>query len=166
MNVRNAQARVRDFHQVMTGDKAAPQEPIPLAEYNGHLRCSLIDEEASEFRTSWERRDRVAMIDALSDLIYVTLGAAVEMGVDIEPFLEEVHRSNMTKVGGRVREDGKQLKPDGWRAPDIAGVYAKLYGQHPAGEPRQEILQLSTRLASEEMKLDARRADISTVLPT
>jgi predicted HAD superfamily Cof-like phosphohydrolase len=38
--------------------------------------------------------------------------------VDLAPHFEEVHRANMTKLAGPKREDGKQLKPEGWQPPD------------------------------------------------
>jgi hypothetical protein len=46
-------------------------------------------------------------------------GTAVEFGIDIQPFFDEVHRTNMLKVGGTTREDGKTLKPPGWEPPRI-----------------------------------------------
>jgi predicted HAD superfamily Cof-like phosphohydrolase len=52
------------------------------------------------------------------------------MGVDLQPFFEEVHRANMTKAGGPKREDGKQLKPVNWRPPDMAAVLTRIYGLH------------------------------------
>jgi predicted HAD superfamily Cof-like phosphohydrolase len=137
------QRQVRDFHIAMIGSTVAPPEPVAMTDYNGELRCSLIDEEAREFRAAWASRDRLGMIDALCDLLYVTLGAAVQMGIELEPFFDEVNRANMTKVGGSVREDGKQLKPPGWTPPDIAGTYRRLYGEFPAGEPEQQTLHLS-----------------------
>jgi len=140
-----AQQLVRDFHVAMIGPDVAPEEPVSMAEYNGELRCSLIEEESREFRTAWEARDRLGMIDALCDLMYVTLGAAVQMGVELEPFFEAVHAANMKKVGGAVREDGKQLKPPGWAPPDIAGTYRDLYGDFPAGEPAQQTFHLDLR---------------------
>ncbi len=140
MTIRESQSDVRDFHRTMIGPEVTPEAPVRLDQFNGELRCSLIEEEAREYRLAWEGRDRLAMIDALCDLLYVTLGAAVEMGVELEPFFREVHRANMTKVGGPVRPDGKQLKPEGWRAPDIAGVYRELYGEAPEGEPQQASL--------------------------
>ncbi len=124
-----AQAQVLEFHRAMS--LSAPEGPAPLDSYNGELRVSLIDEEAAEFRAAWERRDRIAMIDALCDIVYVAYGAAVEMGIDLEPFFDEVHRSNMEKTGGAVRRDGKQLKPDGWEPPAILSLYERLYGSTP-----------------------------------
>ncbi len=47
-------------------------------------------------------------------------------------FWDEVHRSNMAKVGGPIRGDGKRLKPEGWTPPDVAGVLAAaLLGETP-----------------------------------
>jgi predicted HAD superfamily Cof-like phosphohydrolase len=41
----------------------------------------------------------------------VVYGTAVSLGIDMEPVFKEVHRSNMSKVGGYKREDGKWVKP-------------------------------------------------------
>jgi len=113
------------------GTLPAPAKPVPLAQYNGELRCALIEEEAREFRDAWAARDRLEMIDALCDLLYVTAGAAVEMGVELRPFFEEVHASNMRKIGGPVRADGKHLKPPGWTPPDLQRVYRDRYDPDP-----------------------------------
>jgi predicted HAD superfamily Cof-like phosphohydrolase len=48
--------------------------------------------------------------------------------VDIEPFFEEVHRSNMAKVGGTRRPDGKWLKPPDWQPPDLTRILRERYG--------------------------------------
>lgn len=116
------QAMVRDFH--LACGLGTPERPA-LEGFPGPLRVSLIEEEAAEFAEAVQGRDMVAMIDALCDLLYVTYGAAVCLGVDLEPFFAEVHRSNMTKQGGPVRPDGKQLKPDGWQPPRIAELLAE-----------------------------------------
>lgn len=52
--------------------------------------------------------------------LYVVFGTAIEFGVDLTPFFAEVHRTNMLKVGGATRADGKILKPDGWEPLRIA----------------------------------------------
>jgi predicted HAD superfamily Cof-like phosphohydrolase len=41
------------------------------------------------------------------------------LGCDLDPFFREVHRTNMAKVGGPIRADGKRLKPEGWQPPRI-----------------------------------------------
>jgi predicted HAD superfamily Cof-like phosphohydrolase len=81
------------------------------------------------------------MIDALCDVSYVTFGAAVEMGVDLDPFFDAVHAANMKKLEGPVRADGKRLKPADWKPPPIqemldadagdAGAHQNLAGSLP-----------------------------------
>ena len=65
----------------------------------------------------------VDAIDALVDIEYVVNGAYVAFGVDSEPIFNEVHRSNMQKIGpnGEVLRGptGKVLKPAGWTPPNI-----------------------------------------------
>jgi len=63
----------------------------------------------------------------------VTYGAASALGVDIEPFFAEVHRSNMAKLGddGKPirREDGKVLKPLTWTPPDLMSILRREIGK-------------------------------------
>lgn len=59
------------------------------------LRYNLIDEELKEFN---DATNIYEVADALGDLLYVVLGAAVTYGIDLEPVFQEIHRSNMTKL--------------------------------------------------------------------
>ena len=111
------QSMVREFHQAC--GLGAPDHPT-LEGFPGPLRVRLIEEESAEFARAVAEGDLLGMIDALCDLLYVTYGAAVALGVDLEPFFKEVHRTNMAKQGGPRREDGKQLKPPGWQPPRLA----------------------------------------------
>jgi predicted HAD superfamily Cof-like phosphohydrolase len=126
-------------HAVRTLMKAVGQETPKtptLENYPFELRAKLCLEEAREFLDAcglaiedgcvvpvdgaipkWPE-----MIDAIVDLLYVTYGAAVSMGIDLDPFFAEVHAANMRKVGGPLREDGKRLKPPGWVGPNIDRV--------------------------------------------
>jgi predicted HAD superfamily Cof-like phosphohydrolase len=100
------------------------------------LRCALIAEECRETIEAAENGDLVGAIDGLCDVLYVVYGAALEWGVDLAPFWDEVQRSNMAKVGGPTRPDGKRLKPEGWQPPDIAGVLrAQVAKASPAPMP-------------------------------
>lgn len=65
--------------------------------------------------------DLPEIADALADIAYVVEGMSVECGINSEPVLAEVHRTNMLKTTGPIREDGKRLKPPGWTPPNIAG---------------------------------------------
>jgi len=89
------------------------------------LRRRLIKEEAKELCKALKRRDEVEVIDGICDLMYVTVGTAVAMGIDLEPFWEQVQAANMAKEGGGKRGDGKVLRPEGWVAPDIAGILSE-----------------------------------------
>jgi len=93
---------------------------------NNQLRSELIAEEANETVLALNANDLIGTIDGLCDLIYVAYGTAIEAGIDLEPFWEEVHRSNLSKLGGELRADGKQLKPAGYSAPDLEAVLAEL----------------------------------------
>lgn len=63
--------------------------------------------------------DLVAFADGCADLAYVVEGSLLECGIDSEPVAAEVHRTNMAKLAGPVRADGKRLKPAGWQPPRI-----------------------------------------------
>jgi NTP pyrophosphatase (non-canonical NTP hydrolase) len=114
-----AQALVREFHEAF--ELGAPVT-LEAETFPAELRIRLIEEEASEFAVAARAGDVIGVLDALCDLLYVTYGAAVSLGVDIEPFFNEVHRSNMAKVGGTRRPDGKWLKPADWQPPDLARI--------------------------------------------
>ena len=87
------------------------------------LRYNLIEEELKELRQAIDERNIVEVADALTDLLYVVYGAGHSFGLDLDKCFEEVHNSNMTKLGpdGRpiYREDGKVMKGPGYRAPDL-----------------------------------------------
>ena len=75
--------------------------------------------EVAEFHKGYDEPNFPDAIDGLADLLYVIFGSAVAWGIDLEPFFNEVHRANMAKLSGPKREDGKQLKPEGWQPPAI-----------------------------------------------
>lgn len=91
------------------------------------LRTDLIDEEVQELKDALAAKDTLETIDALCDILYVTYGLAVSAGIDLEPFWDEVQKANMKKALGPKREDGKQLKPEGWRPPNHSHVFVDFY---------------------------------------
>ncbi len=68
-----------------------------------------------------EVRSLAKTADALIDQIYVIVGALLAMGIDMWPLWDAVQQANMAKAGGPV-VNGKQMKPEGWKAPDIEGL--------------------------------------------
>ena len=89
------------------------------------LYCDLIDEEYNdEFKTALANNDRVEQLDALIDILVVTIGAIHSGGFDAEGAWKEVMSTNFAKIDketGKVRkrEDGKVLKPIGWTPPSL-----------------------------------------------
>lgn len=70
--------------------------------------------------------DLVSFAHELADLLYVVYGTFASIGVDADAVFAEVHRANMTKIGGPVRADGKLLKPEGWQPANVTAVLEQL----------------------------------------
>ena len=86
---------------------------------------SLIEEEVQELRDAIVAVDKVEQLDALLDIMVVTIGAMHSLGVDGEAAWDEVMRTNFAKIDpttGKVtkRADGKVIKPVDWQAPELA----------------------------------------------
>jgi predicted HAD superfamily Cof-like phosphohydrolase len=115
---------VREFHEAM--EMPHPDEPCVPPQERRVLRHRL---DVEEHREAMEARFPVdsyggslplnipELVKELIDGIYVKLGEMVEMGITptvAQACFEEVHRSNMSKLGpdGRPvrRDDGKVLK--------------------------------------------------------
>ena len=93
-----------------------------VAQFN--LYTKLIEEEFKELGIAIEQTDRVETLDALVDILVVTIGALHSMGADVEGAWKEVMSTNFAKIDSetgkvRKREDGKVLKPVGWTPPDL-----------------------------------------------
>jgi predicted HAD superfamily Cof-like phosphohydrolase len=88
------------------------------------MYMKLIDEETSELHQAVLANDTVEQLDALIDILVVTIGAIHSAGFNAEGAWKEVMRTNFAKIDkdtGKVRkrEDGKVLKPAGWAPPDL-----------------------------------------------
>lgn len=88
------------------------------------MYCSLIEEEHEELKQALTDDNDVEILDALIDILVVTIGAIHSAGMDAEGAWKEVMRSNFAKIDkgtGKVRkrEDGKVLKPIGWKPPEL-----------------------------------------------
>jgi predicted HAD superfamily Cof-like phosphohydrolase len=131
---------VLDFHKAF-GQNIGKKPYLPnLDERN--LRRKLLSEEFREYIDAEEDSDIVEIADALADIIYIACGTAASYGIPLDKVFEEVHRSNMAKlVDGKpiYREDGKVMKPEGWKPPDIDGVLEKSHIEYIC-ELTQEIM--------------------------
>lgn len=104
------QRMVEEFHQKF--DLLAEFRPAIPDEATRRLRVKLIQEEFDEVKEALARQDLPGIAKELADLLYVIYGTAVSCGIDMDPVFREVHRSNLSKVGGYKREDGKWVKPE------------------------------------------------------
>lgn len=117
--------RVRAFHEAIGAN--LPDRPTVPDRALLDLRRALLREEYAEVMAAMDDLDAGAtdlapLAQELADLLYVAYGALLALGADPDRVFAEVHRANMDKTGGPKRADGKQLKPEGWRAADVRGV--------------------------------------------
>ena len=98
-------------------------EEFNQSQFNMYL--GLIEEEAAELAVAINNHDQVETLDALIDILVVTIGAIHSAGFDAEGAWKEVMATNFAKIDretGKVRkrEDGKVLKPVGWHPPVLS----------------------------------------------
>ena len=87
------------------------------------LRFDLIREELEELKVALENKDLLEVVDALTDILYVTYGAGHAFGVDLDKCFEEVQASNMSKLDKNGKpiynENGKVMKGPGYFKPNL-----------------------------------------------
>ncbi len=96
----------------------------PASAENYKMYLGLIDEEYGELVDAVMADDKVEQLDALVDILVVTMGAIRAAGWDGEAAWKEVMDTNFAKVNpdtGKVikREDGKVLKGPDWVPPNL-----------------------------------------------
>jgi predicted HAD superfamily Cof-like phosphohydrolase len=146
---------VKEFHEkfahpvraISDGPKLITDETLKS------LRLDLIAEEFAELQYAVEAGDIIEIADALTDLLYVVYGAGHCYGIDLDACFEEVHASNMSKLGedGKpiYRDDGKVLKGPNFKLPDLR----KVLFPEPEEEPK-------------DADVESEQAGISTVTET
>lgn len=120
----------------VTAFKKAHDQPLPEGLYTPsekrvNLLYDLILEEFVEVTNAIYQEDGTQKVNhaelakELADVVYVTVGMAIEFGIPLDKVWDEVQRSNMSKIGpdGKfvTRADGKILKGPDYKAPDIEG---------------------------------------------
>lgn len=127
------QAMVEAFHSKF--GIVVQTAPADLNEETKQLRVRLIQEEFDELKEAMVTGNLAAVAKEMADLLYVTYGTAVSYGIDMEPVFQEVHRSNLSKVGGYKRADGKWVKPPTYSPADIESVVEVQREQLSAERP-------------------------------
>ena len=97
-------------------------------EYNELLEAQGLNQNLD--RIEYLPVDEIETLDALIDILVVTIGAIHSMGSNAEGAWKEVMSTNFAKIDketGKVRkrEDGKVLKPVGWVAPNLESFIKK-----------------------------------------
>lgn len=124
-NANNVKLFMESFGQEV---KSKPEFP---SDDTVKLRIELISEELQELVDACNAGDIIEVADALTDILYVTYGAAHSFGIPIDECFKEVQRSNMSKLGedGKpiYREDGKVMKGPNYSVPNLKNVLQTDY---------------------------------------
>jgi len=101
-----------------------PHKPDPQVSELAELYKTLIKEETEEFWEAVAASNDAEQLDACFDMIWVIIGYMKARGWDCENAWDEGAKSNLSKIDtatGNVkrREDGKILKPEGWKPPNF-----------------------------------------------
>ena len=125
------------FHQILeqvaefqnATDQIVNHEPSLISTKEANLRYELMAEENIEYFTACISKDKVEILDACVDMLYILAGTINSNGLQelIEPAFNLVHLNNMTKVGsdGKVLRDpnGKILKPEGFKPVNLKQLF-------------------------------------------
>ena len=114
--------KVKTFMQ--TFGQEVKTKPSFSSEKINDLRYNLIKEELEELNQAMDDKNLLEVADALTDILYVTYGAGIAFGIDLDSCFDEVQNSNMSKLGkdGKpiYNEAGKVMKGPNYFKPDLS----------------------------------------------
>ena len=113
------------FTDVQVFMSAAGQTTTENNPSQAELYMNLIREEYAELIVAKNDRNDTEIIDACFDVMWVIVGYMLSRGWDCERIWDEGALSNLKKIDTTTRkvlkrEDGKVLKPEGWKPPDFS----------------------------------------------
>ena len=109
---------VQQFHSKVLGiEDTLPTLVLPV---KFSQRVKFLEEEIEELGQAYIAKDLVGAADALADLIYVAIGTAHMMGIDMDKVFKVVHAANMRKLRGMTKRGMAYdaIKPEGWVGPE------------------------------------------------
>ena len=116
-NFQSVKKFMQTFGQEVKNKAEFPNEKIVK------LRYELIKEELEELKQAINDKDIKEVADALTDILYVTYGAGTAFGIDLDKCFDEVHQSNMSKLGSDGKpiynDIGKVMKGPNYFKPDL-----------------------------------------------
>lgn len=115
---------VQQFHRIF--DCYRNQSPLMIPDEKALQRLRLIQEELTELTQAMAGRDLIYVADSLADLLYVVFGTAVAYGLPMDKIFKQVHKSNMTKIGGHHDNTGKFVKPESYQRVDLSWLLESL----------------------------------------
>ena len=99
-------------------------QPSFSSEKINNLRYNLIKEELDELKKAMDNKDLLEVADALTDILYVTYGAGIAFGIDLDKCFDQVQKSNMSKLDkdGKpiYNQAGKVMKGPNYFKPDLS----------------------------------------------
>ena len=119
-NFQSVKKFMQTFDQEVKDKAEFPNEKIVK------LRYELIKEELEELKQAINDKDIKEVADALTDILYVTYGAGTAFGIDLDKCFDEVHQSNMSKLGSDGKpiynDQGKVMKGPNYFKPDLGKI--------------------------------------------
>ena len=99
-------------------------QPSFSSEKINNLRYNLIKEELDELKKAMDNKDFLEVADALTDILYVTYGAGIAFGINLDKCFDQVQKSNMSKLGDDGKpiynKAGKVMKGPNYFKPDLS----------------------------------------------
>ena len=118
-----------DIHEFSTKfDLPQLEEPGLLDDELMHFRIAFMKEELDEIIEAYDIGDAEAVLDGITDLMYVVLGTAWMMNVPILEAWQRVHEANMKKERVADWTESKRhspydlKKPEGWTHPFLGDL--------------------------------------------
>lgn len=134
---------VEEFHRKF--DLTVNNRPSWPSDDDAQLRSKLIEEEFEELKAALSEKNIVEVADALGDLVYVIYGAAATFGIDLDLIVDEIHRSNMSKVwpDGSVQKNeyGKVVKPSSYSPAELPPILDRMTQRAIEKEKKEALRQ-------------------------
>ena len=108
---------MEEFMETFRATLAHAPDDKTFIQIQFHLESALSACQVDKGDDQMEKLAEIA--DGLVDLIYVSVGMALKLGIPLEEVWDEVHKINMAKDRKYVRPDGKVVKPPEWKPPAI-----------------------------------------------
>jgi predicted HAD superfamily Cof-like phosphohydrolase len=158
--------KVQEFNKA--AEQECPDNPSSMSQEEVFFLTKMILDEIMEFMVTVSpdyKKEMVKMIeqsddleytapkgdeliaeqgDALVDMYYYSLNASAKHAIDLSSIFSVVHEANMAKKDPKTgkflrRKDGKIIKPDGWKSPNITEVITRLRQKYIENKTQTKI---------------------------